>query len=195
MHFKFSILVLAFLCFINSSLYADLTAHWKFDEPIGDVNLLIEEISDDINTLIQDRAEGNPFYVEEIIRSLIDSDLLIHHKPSDSWNIEEGMKLRGPQIGSAERKRTELYHRVKKFMETYEFLILPVSQVPPFDVKQRYVTEINRAKMETYIDWMKSCYYITTVGLPAISVPCGFTVDDLPVGVQIVGRHQDDLGR
>ncbi|MDP7304570.1 MAG: amidase family protein, partial [Pirellulaceae bacterium] len=46
----------------------------------------------------------------------------------------------------------------------------------------------------TYIDWMKSCYYITVLGLPAISVPCGFTPDGLPVGIQIVGRHQDDFG-
>ncbi len=110
------------------------------------------------------------------------------------WNIEEGMKLTGPQIGRAERKRTEIYHRMRKFMGTYEFLILPVSQVPPFDVNQRYVTEINGVKMDTYIDWMKSCYYITVTGLPSISVPCGFTPDGLPVGVQIVGRHQDDLG-
>ena len=110
------------------------------------------------------------------------------------WNIQEGSKLSGPQIGKIERKRTELYHRVRKFMETYEFIILPVSQVPPFDVKQRYVTEINDVKMETYIDWMKSCYYITTFGNPAISVPCGFTPQGLPVGVQIVGRHQDDFG-
>jgi len=110
------------------------------------------------------------------------------------WNIEEGMKLSGPQIGWAERKRTELYHRVRKFMETYKFLILPVSQVPPFDVRQRYVTAINGVPMDTYIDWMRSCYYITLTGHPAISVPCGFTPDGLPIGVQIVGRHQDDLG-
>ena len=110
------------------------------------------------------------------------------------WNIEEGMKLTGPQIGQAERKRRELYHRVREFMETYEFLILPVNQVPPFEVKQRYVTEIKGVKMDTYIDWMKSCYYISVIGLPAISVPCGFTPDGLPVGVQIVGRHQEDLG-
>jgi len=110
------------------------------------------------------------------------------------WNIEEGTKLSGSQIGRAERKRTELYHRVREFMERYEFLILPVSQVPPFDVKQRYVTEINGVPMDTYIDWMKSCYYISVTGLPAISVPCGFTPEDLPVGVQIVGRHQDDWG-
>jgi amidase len=110
------------------------------------------------------------------------------------WNIEEGVKLTGPQIGQAERKRTELYQRVRQFMEQYEFLILPVSQVPPFDVRQRYVTEINGSKLETYLDWMRSCYYITVTGLPAIAVPCGFTPEGLPVGVQIVGRHHGDFG-
>ncbi|MGE0684021.1 MAG: amidase family protein, partial [Candidatus Binatia bacterium] len=125
-------------------------------------------------------------------------DLLKTHrhlmKDTVIWNIEEGAKLTGPQIGRAEKKRTELYHRVRQFLERYEFLILPVSQVPPFDVKQRYITEINGVKLETYLDWMRSCYYISVTGLPAISVPCGFTPEGLPVGVQIVGRHHDDWG-
>ena len=108
------------------------------------------------------------------------------------WNIKQGARLSGPEVGRAERGRTELYHRVRIFLENYEFLVAPVTQVPPFDVKQRYVTEINGVEMETYIDWMKSCYYVT--GLPAISVPCGFTPEGLPVGVQIVGRPRDDLG-
>ena len=64
----------------------------------------------------------------------------------------------------------------------------------PFDVKQRYITEINDVKMETFIDWMKSCYYITVTGHPAISVPCGFTREGLPVGIQIIGRYRDDFG-
>jgi amidase len=110
------------------------------------------------------------------------------------WNIEAGRKLSGPQIGAAELKRTALFQRMHDFMQRYEFLILPVNQVPPFDVDQPYITEINGEKMDTYIDWMKSCYFITVTGHPAISVPCGFTADGLPVGVQIVGRHQDDFG-
>jgi amidase len=110
------------------------------------------------------------------------------------WNTEAGQHITGPQLARVESKRTELYHRVREFMETYEFIICPVNQVPPFDVQQRYITEINGVKMETYIDWMRSCYFITVTGLPAISVPCGFTPDGLPVGVQIVGRHQDELG-
>jgi amidase len=110
------------------------------------------------------------------------------------WNVEEGLKLTGPQLGQAEVKRTQLYHRVREFMETHEFLILPVSQVPPFDVTQPYITEIEGTPMATYIDWMQSCYFITVTGLPAISVPCGFTPEGWPVGVQIVGRHQDEWG-
>ncbi len=56
------------------------------------------------------------------------------------------------------------------------------------------MAQIGATEMETYIDWMKSCYYVTVTGLPAISVPCGFTPEGLPIGVQIVGRHLDDLG-
>jgi len=110
------------------------------------------------------------------------------------WNIEEGQKLTGPQIGRAEVKHTELFHRVREFMETHEYLICPVNQVPPFDINQRWIKEINGVQMDTYIDWMKSCYYITVTGHPAISVPCGFTPEGLPVGMQIVGRHNDDFG-
>jgi amidase len=110
------------------------------------------------------------------------------------WNIEEGVGLTGPQVGAAERKRTQLFHRVREFMENYDFLAAPVAQVLPFDVDQPYVTEIDGVGLQTYIDWMKSCYWITVTGLPAISVPCGFSAAGLPVGLQIAGRHRDDFG-
>ena len=109
------------------------------------------------------------------------------------WNIEQGLKLSGADVARAEAKRTQLYHRALEFMGRYEFLILPVSQVAPFPVETPWVREINGVKMETYIDWMATCYAITLTGLPAISVPCGFTGDGLPIGLQIVGRRQRDF--
>ncbi len=110
------------------------------------------------------------------------------------WNIEAGRALTGPQLGDAERKRAALDQRVRQFMDRYEFLLLPVAQVVPFDVEQPYVTRINDEPLPTYLDWMKSCYQISVTGLPAASVPCGFTNDGLPVGLQVVGRPSDELG-
>jgi len=110
------------------------------------------------------------------------------------WNTEQGLKLTARELGEIEVKRTALYHRVREFMERHEFLVLPATQVPPFDVTQPYVTEIEGVALPTYIDWMRACSDITVTGLPAISVPGGFTADGLPVGLQIVGRHQDDWG-
>ena len=106
--------------------------------------------------------------------------------------LEAGSRLSGLEIGRAEIKRTQLYQRVRVFLEKYEYFVLPVTQAPPFDVSQPYITEIEGVKMLTYIDWMKSCFYISVAGNPAISVPCGFTPDGLPVGIQIVGRHRDE---
>ncbi len=105
------------------------------------------------------------------------------------WHVEEGRKLTGPYLARVEEKRTKLYQRMQKFMETYEFLLLPVNQVLPFDVSTRYPTTIADMKMENYIAWMKSAYYISTVGNPAMSVPCAFSSSGLPIGIQIVGRH------
>jgi amidase len=118
------------------------------------------------------------------------------HEMKDTviWNIEQGAKLTGREVAGAEARRAALYERVSTFMETRPFLLLPVAQVPPFDVTQPYVTEINGVRLPTYIDWMRVCSDITVTGLPAISVPCGFTDEGLPVGLQIVGRHQDDWG-
>ena len=110
------------------------------------------------------------------------------------WHVQEGRKLTGPQLALAEAKRTELYQRVRQFMEKYEFFLMPVNQVLPFDVKTHYPTEIAGVKMENYIAWMKSAYYISTVGNPAMSVPCAFSESGLPIGIQIVGRHHDDWG-
>jgi len=115
-------------------------------------------------------------------------------KDTAIWNIEKGFALTGEQIASAQELRTGVFNSMRAFMEQHEFLIVPVNQVPPFSVDEPFPTRINGVPMETYIDWMKSCYFITVTGHPAISVPCGFTPEGLPVGVQIVGRYRDEFG-
>ena len=108
------------------------------------------------------------------------------------WEVERGSQLSGADVARAEALRSQVWDRMRIFLETYEYFVLPCTQVPPFDVNQPYVTEIAGVTMRTYIDWMKSCYLISILETPAISVPCGFTAEGLPVGVQIVGRHRDE---
>lgn len=108
--------------------------------------------------------------------------------------IERGARLTPADIAKAEAARSALHLRVGEFFTKYDYFVLPTTQVPAFDVNQPFVTEIEGVKMNSYIDWMKSCYFITVTACPAISVPCGLTPAGLPVGLQIVGRPQDDWG-
>jgi amidase len=112
------------------------------------------------------------------------------------WNIEEGLRMDAARVARAMNLRSDLYRRMREFLQRYEFLCLPVNQVPPFPASTEWVRDIDGTKMQTYIDWMKSAYFITMTSHPAISVPAGFTGDDppLPVGLQIVGRYRDDFG-
>jgi amidase len=108
------------------------------------------------------------------------------------WNIEQGLGLTAEAIARGEKLRTELWQRVRAFMETRDLLILPTAPVPPFPVEQPYPTAIEGKPLDHYIQWAFLTYAITLTGLPAISVPCGFTRAGLPVGLQIVGRRRQE---
>ena len=110
------------------------------------------------------------------------------------WNIEEGLKRSPEQIARAGTLRSELFHRMRAFLEKYDFLLCPVNQLPPFPVEVEWPRDIAGVPLANYLDWMKSCYYITITSHPAISVPAGFTPEGLPVGLQIVGPYRDDFG-
>ena len=109
------------------------------------------------------------------------------------WEIDRGSKLTGADVARAETLHSAAWDRMRVFQEKYEYFILPSTQVPPFDVTQPYVTEIEGVKMDAYTDWMQCCYLISILENPAISVPCGYTPEGLPVGLQIVGRHRDEF--
>jgi len=109
------------------------------------------------------------------------------------WEVERGLKYTASELARAHSLHAQVWDRMRAFQEKYEYFILPTTQVPPFDLTQEYVTEIEGVKMNSYIEWMRSCYFISILENPSISMPCGYTPEGLPVGLQIVGRHRDEL--
>lgn len=109
------------------------------------------------------------------------------------WNIEEGLRLGARDIARAHVARSELWHRVRRFMEGYELLVLPATAMRPFPVELPYPREIAGVPLANYTECFFIAYAISLTGLPVMSVPCGFTDDGLPVGLQIVGRRRREV--
>lgn len=115
------------------------------------------------------------------------------YKQTIVWNVEAGLALTATDVQHALQQQAVLIERFRVFFEYYDFLVTPVVQVLPFDAALEYVTEIEGQPMQTYIQWMQSCSIFSLTGLPALSLPAGFTPLGLPVGLQIIGKPQADL--
>ncbi len=103
-------------------------------------------------------------------------------------NARQGIKLSGSDIARAEKHRSDLWQKMLDFFVNYDLLVTPTVPVKPFLADVTYPTEINGKAMKSYIDWIMLTYAFSVTGLPAISIPCGWTVDGLPVGLQIAGK-------
>ena len=107
-------------------------------------------------------------------------------------DIEQGLSRSARDVAHGEVLRSALWQRLREFMAARELLVLPTVAIPPFPVALLYPTEINGKTLDDYFEWFYLTYAITLTGLPAISVPCGFTRSGLPVGLQIVGRRRQE---
>lgn len=112
--------------------------------------------------------------------------------PDVTWNIERGLELTVADLSRATQLRAGVAQRIGEFFAAADVLACPASPVAPFDVSLDWVHEIDGVPQLTYLDWMASAYLISVTGLPAVSVPAGFTAGGLPVGLQLVGRWRAD---
>jgi amidase len=81
---------------------------------------------------------------------------------------------------------------VAAFFEEWDLLLCPAACVPPFDVRTRWIRELEGVVFESYVEWLRLTYAITLTVCPALSLPCGFTADGRPVGLQLVGKPRGE---
>ena len=115
-------------------------------------------------------------------------------KPDVIWNIESGLKLTASEIAHAQDQRLTLFNRAQAFFGDYDLLLSPATIVAPYPIEQTYVAECNGHRFSNYIEWLAVAYPATLWMSPAISIPAGFTREDLPVGLQMIapprGEHR-----
>jgi amidase len=114
-------------------------------------------------------------------------------KDTVQWNTAKGLAQSGTEVAAAEAGQLAVYRRTLEFFEDHDFLVLPSTQVLPFSKELDWVREIEGVRFADYLQWMEICCVISLTGCPAISMPCGFSADGLPVGLQIVGPPGQDF--
>jgi amidase len=114
-------------------------------------------------------------------------------KPEALWEIDQGQALSALDVYEASKVRSAWYQVLTRLFETYTFLALPTAQVFPFDAAVPWPREVAGRAMDTYHRWMEVVVPGSMSGCPVINVPVGFGPGGLPMGMQLIGRHQDDL--
>ena len=115
-------------------------------------------------------------------------------KPEIVWNVEQGLALSGAEILRAMQERARIYHRAAGFFADYDLILTPATVVAPFPVEQRFVERIGDYEFSNYIEWCSIAYAFTVIGAPALSIPCGFTANGLPVGLQLAAAPRQEAG-
>lgn len=113
-------------------------------------------------------------------------------KPEVIWEIEQHLSQTQDDVTRANMLRGSWYRELDRLFASYDFLVLPTSQVFPYSKATNWPTEINGRAMDTYHRWMEVTLYASLGGLPTVNVPVGFDKQGRPMGMQIIGNYGED---
>ena len=161
---------------------------------LEDNSLFVDHVSKDIDTtLLWDawttlRSRNVYLYLAE--SNLQDDESL---SAGAQYELSNGKQISNDDLKRSMKMRSELTKKIDHLFGEYDFLAMPSAQVFPFDKNTDYPNKISGKDMQTYHQWMEVTVLSSLLGLPTISIPVGFNENNLPMGMQIIGRKKEDL--
>jgi amidase len=156
----------------------------KFEE----LGCRVEESSPDFTEILQILPPLRIFWTAAIHANLLEIGDEVENQFLKQF-LSLSSKTSSLEIAIAERKRTELWLKIRAFFEKYDLLLCPTTSTPAFPAEHLFPQKIAGKAVENRVESYLLTYAFSFTGLPAISVPAGWTEKGLPVGLQIVGKR------
>jgi amidase len=176
-------------CTMTDNEVAEITR--KAADRFKELGVVVEEAHPDFSGLHEAfiTLRTYDFYLRKAVLLRDHRNLL---KPEVIWNVERGQKITLDEMTTAENARVAIAKRYVAFFDKYDLLLTPATVVAPYPIENRFVAEVNGHKFANYVEWLAIAYAITMACGTAISLPCGFTKENLPVGLQIAGPPRSE---
>ncbi len=159
---------------------------------------LLQELGHSIIEVEPDLAEADPAFrtLRAIGYARKFGDVLKHERdllgPELISNTEAGLRTTIDDLQAAVAQRNRVYGGLMGLFEGIDVLAGPTTTVLPFPADRTWPREVNGVAQADYLDWMRASWRISVTGFAAMSVPCGFSPEGLPVGLQLIAPPRHD---
>jgi Asp-tRNA(Asn)/Glu-tRNA(Gln) amidotransferase A subunit family amidase len=172
---------------VKESVISGIQKFEKFDWDVEEANLKIKNPEAAFKTLV---STGTAYDLQKDFKERLE-DL----SPDLIGSIRLGLDNSAMNIGKAKERRKQVYEAMYQYFKNYDILITPTLPCPAF--KPRWLETGTTfptigKKTLSITTWMTYTYPFNMTGLPAASIPSGWSSSDLPIGMQIVGRRYDE---
>ena len=158
------------------------------------INLKIETLKPKINTNILWKSwtslRAKSIYEDTLAMNISDISTMTYQA---IWEYNKGKEITSEELQLALDQKQKCLNQINLIFEKFDFLVLPSAQIFPFDKNLQFPKNINGKTLDTYHRWLEVFILSSLLELPSITIPVGFNKDDMPMGMQIVGKNKDDL--
>ena len=158
------------------------------------INLKVEYLKSKINTDVLWNSwttlRAKSIYEDTLAMNISDISTMTYQA---IWEYNKGKEITSEELQLALDQKQKCLNQINLIFEKFDFLVLPSAQIFPFDKNLQFPKNINGKTLDTYHRWLEVFILSSLLELPSITIPVGFNKDDMPMGMQIVGKNKDDL--